>query len=310
MNNISFSTPANWPGKRSFLRRVLGRIWISMSPVIDNTEFFLKIYIRILLGRKLNLENPERWSDKLQWLKCQPLNKDFTKMVDKYEVRDYIKNKIGENFLIPLLGVWDNANDIDFDSLPESFVLKTTHDSAGIYICKSKHSLNGNYTFIRKKLNKHLKYNYYYKSRETPYKEVKPRIIAEKFMVDKENGELKDYKFWCFNGDVKFVGVDSGRFTDHHYRNFYDKNWKQVPIALTFPTNPKLDLCPECIDKMFEIAAKLSQGIPFLRVDLYYINKKIYFGELTFYPDGGIERMYPEKWDFELGKYVDLSCIK
>lgn len=226
-------------------------------------------------------------------------------MVDKYEVRNYIKNIIGEEYLIPLIGVYDSFEEIDFDKLPNQFVLKCTHDSGGIVICYDKSKFN--IDAARKKINKHLKRNYYYSGREWPYKNIKPRIICEKYMVDESGTELKDYKIFCFNGVPRIIQVDFNRFKEHK-RNMYDTGWNYIPISYNYPSDSnKLIKKPRNLEDMLKFAKMLSQNYPFVRVDFYSIYNKIYFGEITFYPASGFGIFNPETYDYLLGSWITLN---
>lgn len=276
-------------------------------------EKYLKILYKERLGKELNLENPKTFNEKLQWLKLNDRKDIYNKMVDKYEVRDYIKEKIGEEYLIPLYGVYEKFDEIDFDKLPNQFVLKTTHDSGGVIICKDKN--NFNIGDARKKINKYLKKNFYYCGREWPYKNVKPRILCEKYMIDEKNhNNIIDYKFMCFNGKVKFLYTCVGRDSKEGVKiNFFDINWEKMnlnnKLSLKIDNN-RIVKKPKKFDTMLELAEILSKDNIFLRVDFYEINEKIYFGELTFYPWCGFESFYPEEYDKVLGDWIDLSSLK
>ena len=265
---------------------------------------FLKILFKKKLGYPLNLKNPKTFNEKLQWLKLHDRNPLYTIMVDKYEVKKYVANIIGEEYIIPTLGVWDRFDDIDFDSLPNQFVLKCTHDSGGVIICKNKELFDINQA--RKKINASLSQNFYYVGREWPYKNVKPRIIAEKYMVDESGVELKDYKVFNFSGEPKLIQVDYNRFTGHK-RNLYDINWKYIEAEINYPTDPNYVIPqPEELEQMLCLAQKLSEGIIHVRTDFYSINKKLYFGELTFYHASGFAKFKPESLEFEMGKWIKL----
>lgn len=255
-------------------------------------------------GKKINWKNPTTFNEKLQWLKVYDHNPLYTQMVDKYSVRSYISEKIGEEYLIPLIGVWDKFEDINFDELPDQFVLKCTHDSGGVVICRSKSDLD--FEEVRSRINNSLKRNYYYNGREWPYKNVTPRIICEKYMVDESGYELKDYKLMSFNGKVKCSFVCHNRDSDNMYVDFYDNEWNKMPFKRHYPSSPLGIVKPHSYDEMIRIAEKISKGIPFLRVDFYDINGKIYFGELTFFPGSGFEEFTPDVYDELLGSWIEL----
>lgn len=250
-------------------------------------SMYIKIYYRMKFHKKLNLKEPKTFNEKIQWLKLNNKNIVYNKMVDKYKVREYIKDKIGEEYLIPLLGVYEKVEDIDFETLPNQFVIKCTHDSGGLVICRDKTQLD--IKSVKKKINKSLRRNYYYYSREWPYKDVKPRIIIEKYMEDKKSKELLDYKFFCFNGQPMFIYISEGLENHETAKiSFLDMNFKKEKFKRTdYREFESLPSKPVNFEKMKEISKKLSKGHPFLRVDLYEINNKIYFGELTFSPCGG-----------------------
>lgn len=291
---------------RFLVNASLGR-YNSMS----DTDYIKNIF-KSTMGYELDLEEPKTFNEKLQWLKLHNRLSESTAMVDKYLVRDYIANKIGEEYLIPLLGVWENSDEIDFSKLPDKFVLKCNHNSGlGMCICKDKSKLD--FDKVRKDLNKGLRQDYYLYGREWPYKNVKRRIIAEKYMEDGNgSNELTDYKFHCFNGFVDSVMVCSDRASGDTKFYFFDKDWnlkrynirgKNAPENFTIPK-------PDNMDEMFSIAEKLSQGLPFVRVDLYSINNKTYFGELTFYPQSGFDANLLKETDEYWGNLIDLSIVK
>ena len=281
-----------------------GAILRIISPVIKNDEFYVKWEYYFDTHKKLNLDNPQSFNEKLQWLKLYDNQDKYTLLVDKYEVKKYVKDIIGEEYIIPTIGVWDSFEDIDFSKLPNQFVLKTTHDSGGVFICKDKSSLKKN--ILARKIKRNLSRNYYWKHRELPYKTVKPRIIAEQYMVDESGYELKDYKIFCFKGKPHFIEVDFDRFIQHR-RNIYSTSWELLPFEIEYPSNPTvIHDKPVCLSEMLNIASKLSQGIPHVRVDLYVINGKIYFGELTFYHESGVAKFIPDKWNYVLGGMIKL----
>lgn len=250
-----------------------------------------------------DLKSPKTYNEKLQWLKLNDKHSEYTIMVDKYEAKEYVKKIIGEEYIIPTLGVWDNFDEIDFYKLPNQFVLKTTHDSGGIVVCKDKTKLDLN--VARKKLEKSLQHNFFYEHREYPYKDVKPRIIAEKFMVDESGTELKDYKFFCFDGIVKMLFVATDRPFDTRF-DFYDMDFKHLPFKQGHPLATKEIRKPNGFEEMKRIASTLSKGIPHVRVDLYDINGKIYFGELTFFHFSGNVPFEPKEWDYKIGEWLKL----
>lgn len=255
---------------------------------------------------KLDLENPLTYNEKLQWLKLYDRREEYTQMVDKYEAKKYVASIIGDEFIIPTLGVYDSFDEINFDILPRQFVLKCTHNSGGIVICKDKASLDISNT--RKKMEKWLRKNPYWSNREYPYKNVKPRIIAEKYMEDESGYELKDYKFFCFNGDVKalFVATDRGVDGEETKFDFYDIEWNHLPFTNGHPNSSKHLDKPNSFEEMVKVSSELSKGIPHVRVDLYNINGKIYFGELTFFHWSGLTPFVPEEWDFKFGSWLKL----
>lgn len=269
----------------------------------DKIHIKLQFYNNI--GYKLNLKNPQTFNEKLQWLKLYDRKKEYIKMVDKYEVKEYVSKIIGEEYIIPTIGIYDNFDEINIDQLPNQFVMKCTHDSGSTIVCKDK--IKFNIKAAREKINKSLMTNYYRNWREWQYKNIKPRIIIEKYMEDSVTKELRDYKFFCFNGKVKVFKIDFDRFINHK-ANYYNRNKKLLrfgEIICPPDFNKKLKM-PHNIDKMIEFAEKLSKDIPFIRVDFYEMNKKIYFGELTFFPAAGIGKFKPEEWDYKLGKYLVL----
>ena len=268
-------------------------------------KFMIKLQYRIKTGKKLDLENPQTFNEKLQWLKIYDRNPLYTTMVDKYEAKKYVTSIIGEEYIIPTLGVYNHFDEIDFDKLPNEFVIKCTHDSGGVVIVKDKKSLN--IKKAKKKIEKSLKKNYYYSGREWPYKNVKPRIIIEKYMVDELQKELKDYKIFCFNGTPKITLVCSERFSsDNMCETFFDINWKLYPFT---ENNHRIDATikkPKTFDKMLEYSRKLSKNISFVRIDWYEIERKLYFGEITFFPASGYEKFDPEEFDEKFGTLIKL----
>lgn len=269
---------------------------------------FLKWNYEIKMNKRLDLENPQTFNEKLQWLKLYDRAPEYTKMVDKYEAKQYVANIIGQEYIIPTLGIYDRFEDINFENLPNQFVLKCTHDSGGLVICNDKTKVK--IDEVKNKINDSLKKNYYYSGREWPYKNVKPRIIIEKYMVDESGKELKDYKIFNFNGIPKFIQVDFNRFKGHQ-RKIYSIDWKELDFNLVYSINKETKINkPDNLKKVLELAKKISKNHPFLRTDFYIINDKIYFGEITFFPEAGFGKFVPEKWDKILGNMLELPKEK
>ena len=266
-------------------------------------EAFLKRKFRLKMGYELDLDNPRTFNEKLQWLKLYDRKPLYTKLVDKYEVRKYIAEKIGEQYLIPLVGgPWNSPDEIDFDALPDQFVLKCTHDSGGVIICKDKSKLD--IAAAKAMLAKHLKRNYYWANREWPYKNVPPRIIAEKYMED-ETGELRDFKVFCFNGTPQMMYISRDAAVDTT-TDFFDMDFNRLPIRMKDPNSAILPTKPEGFEEMRRIASILSEGIPHVRTDFYCVNGKIYFGELTFFHNGGFTGIEPDEWNYKVGDWIKL----
>lgn len=277
-------------------------------PIPD--EKFLKLAYQLVFDKKLDLENPKTFNEKIQWLKLNNRKDIYTVMVDKYEAKKYVAEKIGEEYIIPTLGIYDSFEEIDFAKLPKQFVLKCTHDSGGVVICKDKDTFD--YRSARKIINKHLKTDCYMLGREWPYKNVKRKIIVEKYMEDsKSKDDMLDYKFMCFNGKVKCLFICSERRSKLGLAvDFFDREWKHLPFRRKYRNSDKKIEKPQNFDLMIQLSEKLSCDTPFLRVDFYEINSKIYFGELTFFPGGGFEKFIPEKYDKVLGDWLDLTKNK
>lgn len=267
---------------------------------------YLKLLYRLTMKKKLNLSNPVTFNEKLQWLKLYNRKPEYTKMVDKYEVKKIVAECIGDEYIIPTLGVWERPEDIDFNNLPNQFVLKTTHGSGGssVVICKNKKFFDKTNAQHRMKWSiEHSDTYAHYK--EWPYKDVHKRIIAEKFISS--NGDLRDYKFFCFNGKVRLFKIDFGRHIEHH-ANYYSPAGELLPFGekVCSPDFSHTEVIPDNLSEMIVLAEKLSKNVPFLRVDFYNVEGKIYFGELTFFPAGGVGAFTDEKWDIELGNYLSL----
>ena len=269
-------------------------------------KIYLQIYYRRIFGRKLNLKEPKTFNEKIQWLKLYDRNPTYSKMVDKYEAKNYVENKIGKEYIIPTLGVWDEFDKINFSELPNQFVLKTTHDSGGVVIVKDKDKMN--LVKTKKIIEDSLNNNYYLQGREWPYKNVKHRIIAEKYMVDESGYELKDYKFFCFNGIAKvmFIASDRQNTNEETKFDFFDMEFNHLPFTNGHPNSNKIIIKPKSFEKMKELAEILSEGIPQVRIDFYDINGNIYFGEMTFSHWSGFVPFIPDEWDYRLGSMINL----
>ena len=267
---------------------------------------YLKMFFRLRMKQKLNLKDPKSFSEKLQWLKLYDRNPLYTTMVDKYNVKEYVSSIIGKDRVIPALGVWDKFSDIDFDSLPDQFVLKCTHDSGGIAICRNKKEFDFNKA--KKVLERSLRRNYFYYGREWPYKNVKPRIVAEMYMEDKNSKGLSDYKFYCFNGEPKFLYVSSGMENHMMARvSYVSLDWTPEPFGRTdYKAFDKLPPKPINFEEMKLLAKRLAKDISFARIDFYEINGKVYFGEITLFPGSGYSIFNPKEWDAKIGEYLLL----
>ena len=278
-----------------------------------NDERYLKLKYRVMLGKELNLDNPKSFNEKLQWLKLNDHNPMYTNMVDKYEVKKIISSIIGSEHIVPTLGAWDRFDDIDFSTFPNQFVLKCTHDSGGLIICKDKSCFNKKQA--KKKIEKCLKRNYYYLWREWPYKNVTPRIIAEPYLSGLDNKELVEYKFFCFNGTVKMILVCEG---DAHgtsggpqrTNTWLDRDFKKLPFMSLNPTSVKTPVMPPEINDAIALAEKLSNSIPHVRVDTYILNGNVYVGEMTFYHNSGGVGFEPEEWDYRIGEWLELPEVQ
>jgi hypothetical protein len=287
--------------------------------------FFLKCQYHSRIGKKLNLKNPVLFNEKIQWLKLHDRNPEHSNLIDKYEVRNFISNTIGSKYLVPSYGVWDTFDEIPFELLPDKFVLKCTHDSASMTIYeKSKLSTNNwetgkcigeyalyqkppyKYKTIRDFYNWRLSENHFWWSREWKYKSIKPRMIAEKFLVDESGNDLKDYKIHCFNGEPKIIEVHFDRFTEHKIR-FYSIDWELLPLESKNPSPQNISFPkPESLEQMMHLAQVLSKSTIYVRVDLFYLGNQIYFSELTFTPAGGFKYFNPPEWNKTFGDWLKL----
>lgn len=267
-------------------------------------EKYLKLMYWANTGKKLNLDNPVTFNEKLQWLKLHDKKPEYSKMVDKYEAKKWVSERIGDEYIIPTLGVWDSFDEIDFEQLPKQFVLKCTHDSGGLVICKDKSTLDK--TKAKKKIESSLKRNYFLVGREYPYKSVKPRIIAEKYMEDIATQELRDYKIFTFDGVAKALFIVSNRQEGKTTADYFDIDFKPLDFTWGYPHSKVLPSKPKSFDQMVKAAECLAKDTVELRVDFYEVNGKAYFGEMTFFDGSGFDTFNPEEWDEKFGSMIKL----
>lgn len=274
-----------------------------MAPLFPD-QLFIKLHFAMSMGYSLDLRTPKTFCEKIQWLKFNDIHDEYSIMVDKAEVKNYVASIIGEEYIIPTFAVWNSVDEIDWNSLPNKFVIKPTNDSGGLVICKDKSKLD--IEGAKNRLREFGKRDYSIISKEYPYKNVPHRFIAEEYKED-ESGELRDYKFFCFNGRAEYCQIIQGRSTEMTI-DFYDRDWQHMPFhePKKFPFSAHENSRPKNYEKMLEIASKLASGIPFIRVDLYNIDGRIYFGELTFFPTSGFGGFDPIEWDRKLGDMLVL----
>ena len=276
-------------------------------------ETYIKMMWKLTMDYPLNIHNPRTFNEKLQWLKLHDRRFEYTVMADKYLVKDYVSNLIGGEYVIPLIGVWDSVDDIDFDGLPNQFVLKCTHTSGGMVICRDKDRFDQENA--KKKLRRYMRQEYYWHGREWPYKDVVPRILAEQYMEDDNTAEIKDsekvltvYKFFTFSGEPMIIQTIQNDKTEFETIDYFDCEWNLLELHQDFPNSKEPLKKPENLEKMLELVRKLSSPtIPFLRVDMYEISGRVYFSEYTFYSDNGTAIFSPRHWDNELGDLIRIS---
>ena len=282
------------------LKFISGKFWNKV-----NDETYLKFQYKAWLKKDLNLNPPQTFNEKIQWLKLYDHNELYTTLVDKYAVREYVSDKIGAEYLVPLIGVWNTSDEIEIQTLPNQFVLKPTHTSGNVYICRDKSKID--FDKLKKETDYWLSRQYYWGNREWPYKNVKPRLIAEELIQD----NIIDYKFYCFNGVPKLLYMSKG-LEDHSTAeiSFFDLDLNQLPFGRSDykPFSTKVEK-PSNFDEMIEIAKKLSKGFVFVRIDLYSVNGKTYFSEFTFHPCAGYMPFEPSKYDQVLGDMLDITPL-
>ena len=281
-------------------------------------QVFIKKRFKKNFGYELNLEYPKSLNEKINWLKINYWNPSSTQLADKYAVREYIKERIGEEYLVPLLFNTKNPKEIIPKNLPDfPCIIKTNHDSSGGIIIRDTNGKH-NWSEIQNKLRSNMSQNYYWDGRELPYKNIKPRIIVEKLLFDDEGKLPEDYKVHCFNGRVRMINVDTGRGTPNHHRNWYNKEWKREPYKwsselgenkFTDPSEKDIN-APELLQEMIRLSEKLVSGFPYIRADWYIVKNKLFFGELTFHHNGGNRPIYPIAWDQRLGEQLKLPRLK
>lgn len=286
-------------------KEILKKIKYSLKFIPD--KMFLQIYYFARFKKFINFKKPETYNEKLNWLKLNDRQDIYTKLVDKYDVKTEISKLIGEEYMIPTLGIWDTFDEIDFDNLPDNFVLKCTHDSEGVFIVKDKNKLDKKE--LKKKVNKAMKYNFYYIGREWPYKNIKPRIIAEKYMEDHVDKELRDYKFFCFDGIAKFMFIATDRGIGETKFDYYDLEFNHLDIVQHYPNSDKEIKKPINFEKMIQFSEKITQyfKIKHARIDFYEVDGKLYFGEITFYHFSGLQPFKPNEWDKKIGDLLILE---
>ena len=268
------------------------------------TEPYLKMVYWIKTGKKLNLKNPRTFCDKLNWLKLHEIRPEYTRLVDKVAVREYLRDVVGEDIGLPILGSWNHYDEIDFDNLPDQFVLKCNHDSGSVKIIRDKSAMD--HGQLKGFFENRLKQNSYVLGREYPYRDVRPMICAEEYMIPADAGDINDYKFFCFNGKPEILFVATERSTDCKF-DFFDMQFNHLEIENIHPNATSKIARPEKFEEMKALAEKLSQNMKFVRIDLYEIDGKVYFGEFTFFHAGGFWPMKPDEWEYQLGDLIDIS---
>lgn len=291
------------------IRYVVNDPLLILFHIVESLRYVIpdKLYLHLrffsIMRKFINFKNPITYSEKLQWIKLYDRNPQYTVLVDKYKSKEYVKNIIGDGHCIPFLGIYESFDEIDFNLLPNQFVIKCSHN-CGVVICKNKSIFD--IKSAKKIIDKTMANNYFYYSREWPYKNVPRKVIVEKYMVDESGVELKDYKFFCFNGEPKFFFIATDRDVDTKF-DFFDMDFNHLDIIQGHPNATKPIVKPANFDEMIRIARILSKGLRHVRIDLYNVNGNIFFGEYTFFHFGGMVPFVPEKWDKTIGEYLDLK---
>ena len=286
--------------------QVRGKLMYGLSFLPDS--LYLRIFYFATTGRMLHLKNPKGYNEKLQWLKIHARNPAYRELVDKLALREHIKACLGEDYLFPLLGQWRTFDEIDFSTLPEQFVLKCNHDSGSTKVITNKSAMTQEEKrLLKAHFDRKMKHDFYYAGREYPYKGIQRYILAEQLMVDESDPSrsLEDYKFFCFDGEPKLMFVATDRSTDCRF-DFFDMDFNHLDIQNIHPNADKPIQKPEKFEEMKQIAAKLSKGMRQVRIDLYELNGRIYFGEYTFFHGGGFRLFEPEEWELRLGDWIEI----
>ena len=276
---------------------------------ITPDSWYLRAIYRIHTGKRLRLNPPRGFNEKIQWLKLRRRDPRFARLVDKLAVREYVAETIGAEYLVPhVAGPWRKAEEIDFDALPERFVLKCNHDSGGVVVCADKSRFDREAAC--RKLTRNLKKNFYWPARETPYRHIKPLILCEEYLEDDSEEGLRDYKVYVFNGKTRFILVCSRRFTSKEglHVTFYDLDWNVLPFREKLPTEKEPEPRPEGLEKMLDFSERLAKSLLFARVDFYVNRGRIYFGEITLYPTAGLELFVPDEWEEKIGDMLNLEA--
>lgn len=285
----------------------LGNDLMKNHPHWMSDKYYLRVMWKSVMGYPLDLKNPVTFNEKLQWMKLYDRNPQYTLLVDKYRVKDWVSEKIGAQYVIKTLDAWDSIDEIDISNLPNQFVLKCNHDSGGVVICENKE--NFDFEQAKAKLRKSFEHNFYWDYREWPYKNIKKNVFAEEFKVDSKYHELKDYKFFCFNGEPRILFVASGRKTQNEpVFDFFDLNFNRLNVKSEHPQSEKerIPAKPESFEEMKMLAKELSKGFPQVRIDLYEVDGLVFFGEYTFFHWAGFGKFDPVEWDYKLGEWFEL----
>ncbi len=292
--------------RKIFSRNFRSNMMYALSFLPD--KLYLQIFYFATTRKFINFKDPKGFNEKLQWLKVNDRHPEYSKLVDKLAVREHITEVLGEEYLFPLLGKWESFDKIDFDTLPNQFVLKCNHDSGSSKVIKDKFALTKeDFDAMKKFYSKRLKHDFFYAGREYPYKDIKPYIIAEKMMTDDKNPEksIDDYKFYCFNGIPKMMLMVTDRDTDCRF-DFFDMSFNHLDVKRHCPNSDKPIEKPKMFDEMHRIATELAKNKKFVRIDLYELGGKIYFGEYTFFAGGGFQLFKPDEWERKLGDWIAL----